>query len=29
MQQFDIALFALTNCEPGEYRFEEPRDICA
>lgn len=29
MQQFDIAPFALPNCEPGEYRFEEPRDICA
>lgn len=24
---FDIAPFALPNCEPGEIRFEEPRDI--
>ncbi|MGQ9486142.1 MAG: hypothetical protein ACUVSE_00070 [Armatimonadota bacterium] len=29
MQPFDIAPFALPNCEPGEYRFEEPRDIYA
>lgn len=28
MQPFDIAPFALPNCETGEYRFEEPRDIC-
>lgn len=28
MKLFDIAPFALPNCEPGEYRFEEPRDIC-
>ncbi|MDW8320145.1 MAG: hypothetical protein RMM08_02170 [Armatimonadota bacterium] len=27
MQPFDIAPFALPNCAPGEYRFEEPRDI--
>lgn len=27
MDTFDIAPFALPNCEPGEYRFEEPRDI--
>lgn len=27
MHTFDIAPFALPNCEPGEYRFEEPRDI--
>ncbi len=27
MNPFDIAPFALPNCEPGEYRFEEPRDI--
>lgn len=27
MQPFDIAPFALPNCEAGEYRFEEPRDI--
>ena len=25
--RFDIAPFALPNCAPGEYRFEEPRDI--
>ena len=24
---FDIAPYALPNCEPGEIRFEEPRDI--
>ncbi|NQT20668.1 MAG: hypothetical protein HQ592_13255 [Planctomycetes bacterium] len=24
---FDIAPFALPNCEPGEVRFEEPRDV--
>ena len=27
MDRFDISPFALPNCEPGEYRFEEPRDI--
>jgi hypothetical protein len=25
--RFDIAPFALPNCPPGEYRFEEPRDV--
>lgn len=29
MTAFDIAPFALPNCEPGEIRFEEPRDITA
>ncbi len=28
MNDFDITPFALPNCERGEYRFEEPRDIC-
>lgn len=27
MKPFDISSFALPNCEPGEFRFEEPRDI--
>lgn len=27
MRGFDIAPFALPRCEPGEIRFEEPRDI--
>ncbi len=27
MKPFDIAPFGLPNCAPGEFRFEEPRDI--
>lgn len=27
MKPFDIAPFSLPNCGPGEFRFEEPRDI--
>ena len=27
MHSFDIAPFGLPNCEPGEVRFEEPRDV--
>ena len=27
MEEFDIAPFALPNCAPGEFRFEEPRDV--
>ena len=27
MEDFDIAPFALPNCAPGEFRFEEPRDV--
>lgn len=27
MDSFDIAPFAFPNCDPGETRFEEPRDI--
>ena len=29
MRYFDIEPFALPNCEPGQVRFEEPRDIAA